>query len=213
MFWRRTPRAVYRVYGEDEYLDAGEVGVEEDTNPTFGGEYASDDQHTTTHRRPLGSRSGRLVGIGLLVGVTVCALGLVVANVLHRPSVATRSGFVQGTRKVPPSYASTGLSAGATVGVTVSPEAKRHRAPTSHNLARVKAHSSVGGAAPTDRKPDTHASGALALTHPLPTATRWVVLESSGALAEPHLPQLSTSPGSPPEAASLVGEREFGFEQ
>lgn len=211
MFWRRAPRAVYRVYGEDEYLDAGEVGVEEDTNPTFGGEYASDDQHTTTtHRRPLGSRSGRLVGIGLLVGVTVCALGLVVANVLHRPSVATRSGFVQGTRKAPPSYASTGPSAGTTVGVTVSPEVKRHRAPASHTVARVKAHSSVGGAAPTDRK---HASGALALTHPLPTATRWVVLESNGALAESHLPQLSTSPGSPPEAASPVGEREFGFEQ
>jgi hypothetical protein len=217
MLWRRAPRAVYRVYGEDEYLDAGEAAVGEDTNRGFGGEHAAEDQHTAAHQKPFGLRLGRLVGIGLLVGVTVCAFGLVVGNVLHRPSVATRSGFLPRRPNVPASYAPTGSSAGG----AISTETKRQRMPISRDGAPAKTHRSIDGAAPTDHKPEIralaaraiHASGARAFTHPLP-AVRWTAVStSSGTLVEPDQTSPSVSSGSPPEAASLVAGREFGFEQ
>ncbi|MGA9875705.1 MAG: hypothetical protein WBQ21_07845 [Solirubrobacteraceae bacterium] len=217
MLWRRAPRAVYRVYGEDEYLDGNEVGLEQSTNPISGGEHAAEDRHTAAHPRRLGLRSGRLVGIGLFVGVAVCALGLVVVNALHRPSGTTRSGFVQHTHNVPAGYASTG-SASSSVGAIASTEAKHKRTRPLRDGAQVKTHSSIGGSATTGHGPDTRASEVFTLTRPRPTGTRFaatrsVVSTSSAVLAEPDQSQPSMSLGSPPEAASLVAEREFGFEQ
>lgn len=97
--WRRAPRQVYRVYGEDEYLSEGGTHVsdqhsrspihDEDSPPFIDG---------GSER----SRSGRLIGLGLLVGVTVGAAGLVVVNA-SRPHGASSSGVV---RRGPASVAS-----------------------------------------------------------------------------------------------------------
>ncbi len=208
MLWRRTPRAVYRVYGEDEYLD-DETRVEGDTNPTFGGEHASEDRHTATYPRPRGSRSNRFVGIGLLVGVIVCVLGLVVVNALHRPAVTIWSGFGPHTRNVPISQASTGPY----IGVTVSAGTTRQRTLISRDGAPVKTRSSIDGAALIDHKLDVRASAVPVLTHSLPAAKQSDVSASSGAMVKPDQSPPSVSSGSLPEAASLVAEREFGFEQ
>lgn len=85
--WRRAPRQVYRVYGEDEYL--AEEHVAADTE--FLGEaedprsYESGSEiRTAAH--PTGSRTSRLVGVGLLLGVTVGAAGLVLSHLSHETS-------------------------------------------------------------------------------------------------------------------------------
>jgi hypothetical protein len=84
--WHRAPREVYRVYGQDEYLAEDDLQVGEAFSAPPAGEEAR------------GSRSGRLVGLGVLVGVTVGALGLVVLNVWHQRSAAPRSVVAQSAR-------------------------------------------------------------------------------------------------------------------
>jgi hypothetical protein len=78
--WQRAPREVYRVYGEDEYLAEGEVHA------------ATESRSVPVSEEAHGPRSGRLLGLGLLVGVTVGALGLVVLNVSHRGTAGSRLG-------------------------------------------------------------------------------------------------------------------------
>jgi hypothetical protein len=86
-FWRRAPREVYRVYGEDEYLAEGEhasaeAHLADDGRPGQAWSQATGAQVRAPH-------SGRLLGLGLLVGVTVGALGLVLLNASHRPRSAS----------------------------------------------------------------------------------------------------------------------------
>jgi hypothetical protein len=83
--WRRAPRALYRVYGEDEYL-AGED--EHDADAAAGEIPAQMDAR----------RSGRLLGLGLLVCVTASALGLVALHLLDSRSSATATVAVHGNR-------------------------------------------------------------------------------------------------------------------
>lgn len=85
--WRRAPRQVYRVYGEDEYL--AEERVAADAEFPRGAE----DSHSYEERSELGaatpttaSRTPRLVGVGLLLGATVGAAGLVYSHLSHEAS-------------------------------------------------------------------------------------------------------------------------------
>src|SRR5258708_36868221 len=90
-FWQRTPREVYSVYGEEEYLsenDAHASGqasqpLAEEGSPVFAG---AGSRH---------SRSGRLLGLGMLLGVTVGALGLVAVNA-SRPPAPPANGTLRG---------------------------------------------------------------------------------------------------------------------
>jgi hypothetical protein len=84
MLWRRTPRAVYEVYGEDEYLSDGSEPVAEQPVPLL----PIDDRGT--------SWSARLIGIGLLMGVVVSAIALVLLSAPH-PST-THSGDTSSSR-------------------------------------------------------------------------------------------------------------------
>jgi hypothetical protein len=98
------------VYGEDEYLSADGTHASEGPSPPADDEGGS---VLSVGERSHNSRSGRLLGIGLLVGVAAGAVGLVVVNASHRyaapHSVGTRpapsSASSQPPRKV---FADTG---------------------------------------------------------------------------------------------------------
>ena len=102
-FLRRAPREVYRVYGEDQYLEGevapdGASGTREDVTsaesdgqaeaswsalaadipPVSAGSVGSASAHSR------GPHAARLVGVGLLLGVCLATLALVVANLSHR---------------------------------------------------------------------------------------------------------------------------------
>lgn len=101
--WRRTPREVYRVYGEDQYREA-EMSPEEETVAREGATTAepnsragasrvafaaetplvSPDTAGSSSAGPSGFHAGRLVGGGLLVGVGLATLALVFLNMSHR---------------------------------------------------------------------------------------------------------------------------------
>jgi hypothetical protein len=113
--WHRAPREVYRVYGEDQYLEGerapeGETTAREDTTtvePESGAgasweSFAAEVPPTpntagSPSARPSGSHAGRLIGVGLLVGVGLATLALVLLNVSNRHGDASERG-TQGTR-------------------------------------------------------------------------------------------------------------------
>jgi hypothetical protein len=99
--WHRAPREVYRVYGEDQYLDEESASqedaatVEPDSRAgvswaAFAAEVPPDSPRTTdgSSVRPGGSHAGRLIGVGLLVGVGLATLALVFLSVSHRHGAA-----------------------------------------------------------------------------------------------------------------------------
>jgi hypothetical protein len=105
--WRRAPREVYRVYGEDQYLEAetapeGETAPQEDamtvepdrrTGASWAA-FAADVPPTSpgtagsSSARQSGSHAGRLIGVGLLVGVGLATLALVFLNLSRRHGAA-----------------------------------------------------------------------------------------------------------------------------
>lgn len=123
--WHRAPREVYRVYGQDEYLGEGEVRAGEEPWLSIHGQPLSspalEDRPSQVEdadrenraaasadrgESPLrgvpvhssrSSGSGRLIGLGLLAGVTAGALGLVVSSMSHR-SPSPPSGTEPSTR-------------------------------------------------------------------------------------------------------------------
>lgn len=175
--WRRAPRAVYEVYGEDHYL-AGEAPYPEDqpepsssggesvTGPGFEASQSALDDTEPGHPRPAaqyheerhravlsphshGSHSARFVGLGVLVLVTVCVLGLVVAHPWHRLPAAPRSGVTQSAQKALGRYTSAGVPiAGRTVQLSTSPISGEHAAVRSSvrapQRARVEKHTVPG---------------------------------------------------------------------
>ncbi|MGC2373525.1 MAG: hypothetical protein WA484_06600, partial [Solirubrobacteraceae bacterium] len=92
--WQRAPRAVYSVCGEDECLS-------EDGLHAAGEEHGArhlGEEPSTTRLAQAPSRSaspGRLIGLGLLVGVILSAAVLVVLNRAHRPVGPSRVAVVQ----------------------------------------------------------------------------------------------------------------------
>jgi hypothetical protein len=86
--WRRAQREVYQVYGEDEYLsEDGLPGSDAEPSPPLP---AAEQRHEQGYD----SRSARLVGLGLLAGVTIGTLALVTLNMAHR-SGAPSPGVAQ----------------------------------------------------------------------------------------------------------------------
>jgi hypothetical protein len=85
--WRRAPRQVYRVYGEDEYLAEEHVAADaeflREAEDSRSYENASEIRAAA---HPTGSRTPRLVGVGVLLGVTVGAAGLVFLHLSHEAS-------------------------------------------------------------------------------------------------------------------------------
>jgi hypothetical protein len=95
-FWRRAPREVYRVYGEDQYLE-GEIATSEDATTvesegsteaswsacTGNAPSPSPRTHSVSPTSPSGPHAGRLVGFGLLAGVGLATFALVFLNASH----------------------------------------------------------------------------------------------------------------------------------
>jgi hypothetical protein len=80
-FWKRAPRSVYSVYGEEEYLSE---------EPDAGAQQASPAIVSEPRRASL---SRGLLGFGLLLGVTLSAIALVALNYSHPPRAASRPGI------------------------------------------------------------------------------------------------------------------------
>jgi hypothetical protein len=188
--WHRAPREVYRVYGQDEYLaeDDVQVGVGEASSAPPAGEEAR------------GSRSGRLVGLGVLVGVTVGALGLVVLNVWHQRSAVPRSVVAQSARAraaghpSAASHASTASHASVRVPVGAEPATHTSTRPASHVSASVRPP-----ARPLVRSPSRGG-----------TPTRLV---SNAVSVGPWRGRLSTSELPASDAGAPTIDGEFDFER
>jgi hypothetical protein len=104
--WQRAPREVYRVYGEDQYLE-GETAAEGEGAPRedaatveadsrAGASWAAAEVPPRTARTGGGSsarssvpHAGRLVGVGMLVGVSLATLVLVFLNASRPRGAAT----------------------------------------------------------------------------------------------------------------------------
>lgn len=153
--WRRAPRQVYRVYGEDEYLAEEHVAADAEF-------LRAEDSHSYEKRSELGgaapptaSRTPRLVGIGLLLGVTVGAAGLVLSHLSHEastprvsssgPSVPHRaSGANSGSVLQHTSGVASADSESATRSKTSRASVSRYRA--SGSVARSRMSGSVAAA-------------------------------------------------------------------
>lgn len=115
--WQRAPREVYRVYGEDQYLEGEERATEGETVPredaatvepdsragtsgaTFAAEVSPAAARTdgSSSTRSGGQHASRLIGVGVLAGVSLATLALVFLNASHPRGVATEP-FAQGAR-------------------------------------------------------------------------------------------------------------------
>jgi hypothetical protein len=103
--WKRAPREVYRVYGEDRYLASSEdqATVESDRGAeaplsALGADGTSaPHSHGSAATRASEPHAARLLGIGLLVGVSLATLALVLSNVLQ-PHRGTPRPPAQGAR-------------------------------------------------------------------------------------------------------------------
>jgi hypothetical protein len=106
--WQRAPREVYRVYGEDQYLDGATAPREDAATAEPDGSteapwsaFAAAAPPPLTHggspARPRGLHAGRLVGFGLLVGVSLATLFLVFVKVV-RPHGTTPEPYAREAR-------------------------------------------------------------------------------------------------------------------
>jgi hypothetical protein len=244
-FWHRAPREVYRVYGQDEYLAEDDAHAAEESWPPLVGEEprqssAHDDpasvlggidpddvgtaaayrdgglHRTVASSRSHGSRSGRLVGLGVLVGVTVGALGLVALNATHRSPAAPRVVVAQTTHAGAAAHASVDapISHRSVVGMSNGP-ASRMRAPA-RARTRASRHSSAGSAGgDTNSSAGSASAGSASAgsaggdTTVAPTSAESASKATSAESAQPPQPTTSepTRPGAP--APPIDGEFEF----
>ncbi|HTD57582.1 MAG TPA: hypothetical protein VK672_01695 [Solirubrobacteraceae bacterium] len=193
--WRRGTGEVYRVYGEEEYLSADGVhGSERSSRPPAGEEGFSPFLANGSH----GPRSGRLLGLGLLLGVTLGAVGLVAVNVFgpHGAPSSTAIGRAgAGSHRPASTSAEHGLPARAQPAAVLS--SGRRSAPT-----RIFPVRSVGAHAPTLRPALPRLRGSFRHTKPAGPASIAGVEQrppSGGGISVPAGP-------APP----VIGE--FGFE-
>jgi hypothetical protein len=181
--WHRAPREVYRVYAEDEYLAQSDAHADEQT-----------------WTPPSHSRSGRLVGLGLLVGVTVGAFALVALNASQRAPMAPQSRVAQSPRVGAASRTSTANDASdasdASAGLPTNPGPAIHTAtvPISHarvsvrSLARSLSHQVYRAESPT-------------ASTPIPSSMEpWQSQQSTPELPEPDVDVPATA---------LAGEFDF----
>ena len=230
--WHRAPREVYRVYGQDEYLADDALSADDESFAPHAAEESwapptgKESHRTPTHAHAAyqhsavappshSSRSGRLVGLGVLMGVTVGALGLVVLNVSHRLPAAPRVVAAQTTHAGAAAHASVDapISHRSVVRMSNGP-ASRMRAPA-RARTRAPRHSSAGSAlagsastgSPSTGSPSTWSAGGD--TTVAPTSAGSASKAASVESAQPPRPTTSepTRPGA--QAPPIDGEFEF----
>jgi hypothetical protein len=161
--WHRAPRQVYRVYEEDEYLGENASSATEDdwaphvTEGSCASPMSEEPYRAPTHdhaaesyafvERPLRRPApGRLIGLGLLIGVIVSATALVALNEAHRSPAAPSATVAQAPRVDTVAHAPSGapiapVGRGSLVGVANLP-ALRTRA-IAHPRTRGATHFST----------------------------------------------------------------------
>jgi hypothetical protein len=242
--WRRAPREVYRVYGEDQYLEGetapeGEAVLREDATTvepdnrgvaswaTFAADVspASPGIAGSSSARPSGLHAGRLIGVGLLVGVGLATLVLVFLNLSHRrgtaPELVGQGARVETGQRV--AHAAGAGSALAIVrGAGRSAPTPRFSASSGMVPERRSRSKLSDEASPADDsdaaprvqrlwleapRPSGNAAASVAVQAPAPVALEPPVREP----VEP--PALGGVERSTPVTAELSGQDEFGFEQ
>lgn len=243
--WRRAPREVYRVYGEDQYLEGetapdDKTAGQEDTTtvePDRRGvaswtAFAADVPPASAAGAGFrsvprsGSHAGRLIGVGLLVGVGLATLALVFLNVWHQrgaaPGPLGQGARVEARQRV--AYASGAGSAsaiahsGSEQGSTPGPSASSAMAP--ERRSRSKLNDEARPAHDSDTTPRVQrvwsaALGPSAYAGPASVA----VQPPAPVVVEPSPPNpvepsaLGRVEPSVPVAAELSVQDEFGFEQ
>jgi hypothetical protein len=194
--WQRAPREVYRVYGQDEYLAEEAPSPTETSSPALPAKQSH------------GSRSARLIGLGVLVGVSVGALGLVVAHVSHQPPAAQRSVVAQSSRLGMAARRSVMRHASSASRASVHPPARAnsaigtYSAPVPRASTTPRPHARSLGR-PAGRLPSKPRSSDAVTSRSAPGLT--AVKLSRGALAASEL--------SLPGAASPAVGGEFDFER
>jgi len=222
--WHRAPREVYRVYGEDEYLDdggesaeyvgSGEDGVSgeatESAKPaehaTSVGYAGSAEAHRSAQNRAVGrhpvsstshrSHSGRLVGVGLLVGVTVGTLGLIALNVSQRPTYPSKPTLGHGLPSHSPRHEAAADSASTVARTADAASSHVEWAGTADSQMGPRAHSGVSRS-----KRDTLPAGTS-----LDSASRSLSVQASvlmSSMVEPHVAPVQ--PWAPRPVASGLG--------
>jgi hypothetical protein len=234
--WHRAPREVYRVYGEDEYLaDEALSADEESFAPHVAEESCAPPTVEEFHRTPTHnhatyhysavaspshrSRSGRLVGLGLLAGVTVGALGLVALNAAHRSPAAPPADAAQTAHAVAAAHTSTGAPV-ADGSVVHMPNSHDLRAPAHARTPRTRAVTHFSTEHPSTGHPSTgHAStghpstwrvGEPALPGgPAESVSKGTSAAASTESAQPWQSTTSEPMGSGAQAPPIGGEFEF----
>jgi hypothetical protein len=133
--WSKAPRQVYMVHGEDDYVSEDGVTPTERMAPAL-------DPSTE------GSRSGRVLGLALLVVVALGAVGLVLHSLSHAPagrrsvaehralSAATHRAFPEAPTTAPPEVrapARTKRHARASIPPEVRPRRRNRRLAGGHS--------------------------------------------------------------------------------
>ncbi len=243
--WHRTPREVYRVYGEDQYLEGetaseGETALREDTTAvepdsgagTSWGAFAADappaspDIAGSPSARPSGLRAGRLIGVGLLVGVALATLGLVFLNMSHRhgaaPELVGQGARVETGQRVARASGAGSASAiahrGSRPASTPRSSASSAMAPERQSRSRLDDEAAPAGDSDPARRAQRVWSAVLRPSGNSVPASVAVQPPSSIAL-EPPMPDLVEPPAlgrvepSTPVAVEPSAQDEFGFEQ
>lgn len=244
--WRRAPREVYRVYGEDEYLDedASSSGAEESSTPLVAEESWTPPVAEESWTHPSGershqaavhghvgdryamvespedrSRAGRLVGLGLLVGVIVSAAALVALNAAHRPPAASPATVAQVANADGASRASIGADVGhGSVIHTPNGHGSVVHMPNSHDSrARVRVpapartrevtHFSTGR--PSARRASTRRAGEPVLSGGSAESVSTGMSAGPAGSAQPWRSTTSEPMGSGGQAPATGGEFEF----
>jgi hypothetical protein len=220
--WQRAPREVYRVYGDDQYLEGEsfaegdgaqreqttEVAPEESTTGSWtafaGGAPAPPAGNDgSSPLRSSRSHAGRMLGFGLLVGVSLATLAVLLLNLSHRQEVAPESPAhgprVQAGQRED-------RVAGGGLGSTIAPGENTRLAQTQRSStpsAVAIAHSS--GAALGDRVP------ARVRSNPASRTKRaWMAAPRSTGNREPA-PDAVEPPAAVP--VESFAQDEFGFER
>lgn len=218
--WGRAPREVYRVYGDDQYLESASEGdgaprerateVEPDASATGswtafadGVPAPSAGNDGSSPLRSSRPRAGRLVGFGLLVGVSLATLAVLFLNLSHRQEAAPES-LAHGPRVQAGQRAD--RVAGAGLGSAIAPSENTRPAQTQRfSTPSAVAATRSSGATLEDRVP------ARVLSNPASRSQRaWMAPPRSTGNGGPEPGAVESPTAAPVEPPA---QDEFGFER
>jgi hypothetical protein len=180
--WNRSPRAVYQVYGEEEYLDGDDVR-------------ATQEQSSQPVSEPeRGSRTAPLIGLGLLIGVCLAVLGLLLLNAVYSSPRSPHAANAPSARAGAANKASPGTAPSA-----LTPAPAESDGSTSGVSAATTRRASAASDVPADTSSGPGAS-ALASVGPVVHRHAEPVRHgvSRGRSGIENLPGMDTSPAAEP---------------